>query len=151
MWDMEPISVRLGGIGFSALNIIFLSKLTELQINMDLSCPECGILVLKKNLNRHLLKHQDNKGEKCFLGDKDFKTKNSLNQHLKTDEKPIEIQCPYKCGIFHSKSALYKHIKVKHERISFNCPYCNKNFTKDDYCTKHIETCRTAITVTFQF
>ena len=78
MWDMEPISVRLGSIGFYALNIILLSKLTELQINMDVSCPECGILVLKKNLNRHLLKHQDDKGEKCFLCDKDFKTKNSL-------------------------------------------------------------------------
>ena len=47
MWDMEPVSARLGCIGFYALNIIL--KLTELQINMDVSCPECGILVLKKN------------------------------------------------------------------------------------------------------
>ena len=56
---------------------------------MDLSCPEWGILVLKKNLNRHLLKHQDNKGEKCFLCDKDFKTKNSLLPRFIREKKGL--------------------------------------------------------------
>ena len=124
MWDMEPVSVRLRGISFLCPKYYVLSELTDLNFKMEVSCSMCGILVLKKNMNRHQLKHKEHKEEKCYLCDKPFKTKNSLNQHLKTNDKPIDIQCPYKCGIFHSKSALKNHINVKHERITYSCPYC---------------------------
>ena len=97
---------------------------------MELTCNECGVLVKKKNLNRHILTHRE-ATLKCYLCDKTFRTKDSLNQHLKTHEKPVEIQCTMCTGVFYSKSSLNSHIKAKPRHL---CPYCKKDFTSQDYC-----------------
>ena len=45
---------------------------------MDLTCNECGVLVKKKKLNRHILTHRE-ATLKCYLCEKSFGTKDSLN------------------------------------------------------------------------
>ena len=56
MWDMEPVSVRLRGISFLCPKYYVLSELTDLNFKMEVLCSLCGILFLKKNMNRHQLK-----------------------------------------------------------------------------------------------
>ena len=89
-----------------------------------------------------MARHQKNHSRaslKCKICEKTFTVRDSLRQHDKTHWKPEDIQCP---SIFHSSSALRKHVMRIHEKIKFLCPYCQKSFSTDEYCKKHITTCR---------
>ena len=123
----KEVTLRYFGIGWLWCQFKSYLVFTVLLSKMDLPCNECGVMVKKKNMNRHILTHRE-ATIKCNLCDKTFRTKDSLNQHLKTHEKPVEIKCTMCTGVFYSKSSLNSHIKAKHEKIRHLCPYCKKRF-----------------------
>ena len=104
-------------------------------------CKTCGVLILRKNMDRHLKVHSG-RSISCFICNKNFKTQNSLWQHKKTHDKPENIACNMCSSSFQSKSALIKHVLRIHERKTYSCPYCQKSFADEKYCKNHIPTWR---------
>ena len=70
-------------------------------------CKTCGVLILRKHMDRHLKVHSG-RTISCFICSKTFKTKDSLLQHKKTHDKPENIACNMCSSSFQSKSALRK-------------------------------------------
>ena len=75
-------------------------------------CKTCGVLILRKHMDRHLKVHSG-RTISCFICSKTFKTKDSLWQHKKTHDKPENISCNMCSSVFQSKSALRKHVVKK--------------------------------------
>ena len=116
-----------------------ISVAPQLPAMMD-PCKTCGVLILRKNMDRHLKVHSG-RSISCFICNKNFKTQNSLWQHKKTHDEPENIACNMCSSSFQSKSALRKHVLRIHERKKYSCPYCQKSFADEKYCKNHISTC----------
>ena len=85
-----------------------LSVSPQLPAMMD-PCKTCGVLILRKNMDRHSKVHSG-RTISCWICSKNFKTRNSLGQHKKTHDEPEKISCNMCSSIFQSKSALRKHV-----------------------------------------
>lgn len=111
--------------------------------NKPFSCDTCKIsFSLKKNLQRHMLKHKDTivyyecpKCKSLFTRPCDVKThmKNSTRCNIKISQKIKTVEKPNK-----NQNNINK---TKNIRTLKGCPYCEKSFTGTFNLRRHVEKC----------
>ncbi|XP_073964009.1 longitudinals lacking protein, isoforms N/O/W/X/Y-like [Choristoneura fumiferana] len=78
-------------------------------------CDKCSMTFShKKNLNLHIMKHQDVKNFKCKLCGKAFKWRNNLTEHEKTHVKIKKHVCGVCEAAFVKHRSLQHHVKLRH-------------------------------------
>ena len=109
-------------------------------------CDVCGMKFLHR---RSLIRHREvhtNISYQCETCPNAFNTKQLLSQHVKLHDSKREVN---KCNIcnkeFATKSGLRKHDISHHKVVTFHCDYCAKTFSRDEYCKKHMESCKTIL------
>ena len=108
---------------------------------MEDLCIECGLIVDRKNLGRHLKTHNGDK-IKCFSCDKTFSRMDHLKRHEKIHGENPNFHC-YLCDkSFKNKDSLRKHVKVIHQHMKFSCTLCPKTFTSKENMAAHQIKCK---------
>ncbi|XP_071581275.1 uncharacterized protein [Temnothorax nylanderi] len=111
-------------------------------------CPKCpNVYKSKRNLNDHLLKHEDIKKShlvskfKCPKCPKVYRSKRYLNEHLfKHEGIKKNFPCDT-CGkIFHSPVGMREHMRRLHKSNSLACEVCRYRLSSKEALEKHHET-----------
>ena len=111
-------------------------KLTDNQ-KLKVMCPQCGMVIIKADLHKHLESKHANDMVQCDICSKMMK-KISLRHHRRShDQSHI---CPH-CGKAFSKHRLKHHIRAQHtanNQMPVHCQECNKGFVNQKSLEWHM-------------
>ncbi|KAF7286001.1 hypothetical protein GWI33_008304 [Rhynchophorus ferrugineus] len=104
----------------------------------DKVCNICGVKI--KNLDSHMVRHEDHRKHKCELCTKSFKLHWDLKRHLLVHSNEARHICQV-CGKgFKVGYNLRVHMR-SHENIKpFPCLICQKTFTTKQWRDNHLKT-----------
>lgn len=94
------------------------------------SCPECGISLVKRCLQNHLKIHQPRVKLQCDICKKFLQSRKAMlyhmtQQHLPKNPNVDQILCNICAKSFTSKDRFNHHLRYHHDDTTGKCPECN--------------------------
>ncbi|CAH1982949.1 unnamed protein product [Acanthoscelides obtectus] len=93
--------------------------------NLTVACEVCSKQIAPKNLKKHLLLHQPDKGFKCPICNFAFKQQNALQRHMKSHEREDDTKScyPFSCPVCKKKMkhrySLKRHVLISHPSYEY--------------------------------
>ena len=101
-----------------------------------IACPQCGVRVLEKGINRHISVVHDKITTQCPQCNKTVGY-TQLNEHIRTVHDNETAQCP-ECNKILKYSSLKTHISRVHGKKKAQCLLCNKTVSRLGQHIRHV-------------
>ncbi|XP_044731754.1 zinc finger protein 845-like [Chrysoperla carnea] len=106
------------------------------------TCHICGKSIIKYNLKKHILIHEDRDKIRCEFCSKTFMLQTSLNNHIKQVHKNQNPARNHLCNICghatRSPAALRMHLLTHTNERPYPCDHCDKTYRRASHLKHHI-------------